>query len=360
MDTKYLVALNAHQKIGSQTLKKALAPFSSNPERLWRAGDDEIRKKLDERIASLIIEARNKYDPEDEIRKLEKFNVGYITYLDKSYPDLLSQVYDCPAVLYIKGNSDLLNSPMLGVVGSRKYSNYGKTFSYKLAKECAESGLTIISGLALGIDTYAHQAALDCGGKTVGVLGCGLDMIYPVSNFGLAKSILENDGAIISEFPIGVQPMKQNFPARNRIIAGLSSGVLVVEAAEKSGALITAYQAVEYNREVFALPGNIDCENSIGTNKLIQSGAKLVLSADDILVELNIAKKKSEHKVKAIIEESNDEKSIIDVLKKGDRLINDLVKECGLNIVAVNSALSILEMRGRVQNLGGGIYHILA
>lgn len=358
MDYKYLVALNCYPKIGSQTLKKILS-LCDDPKLLWQESESVLRAKLGDKLSSYVIEARAKYDPDAEIERLARYDVGYLTCFDSEYPGLLKQVYDCPAILYIKGDIEVLKSRMIGVVGSRKYSNYGKNFSYKLSGECAKAGLTIVSGLALGIDAFAHQAALDYGGKTVGVLGCGLDSIYPVSNYHLAKEIIETGGAIISEFPIGVGPMKQNFPARNRIIAGMSLGLLVIEAAIKSGALITAYQALEYNREVFALPGNIDSENSVGTNKLIQAGAKLVLSSEDIFEELNIEKKIATETAKSIFPESQDEQIIIEILRQADKSINDVVRESSLNVIAVNSALTILEMKGTVQNLGGGCYHFV-
>ncbi len=357
MDTKYLIALNCHHKIGGQTLKKILISYN-NPKTLWSDSKEHLVQKLGEKIASYIIEARSKYNPDDEIDKLTRFGVGYITIFDKNYPKLLKEVYDCPAVLYIKGDISILDTFSLGVVGSRKYTNYGKKFSYKLSKECADLGITIISGLALGVDSFAHQAALDVNGKTVGVLGCGLDSIYPVSNFHLGQEIIEKGGAIITEFPLGVPPMKQNFPARNRIIAGLSRGVLVIEAAERSGALITAYQALECSRDVFALPGNIDNENSIGTNKLIQEGAKLVLGVEDILKELNIEITQCRQKAKELIPESDDEKIIANILSNGDCLIDDLIRQSKLNIVAVNSVLTILEMKGMVVNSGGGFYKL--
>lgn len=357
MESKYLIALNRHPKIGGQTLKKILARFD-NPKELWSASSSKLLSKLGEKLAPLVVEARANHDPDAEISKLAEYDVGYITIFDKNYPKLLKEAYDCPAVLYIKGNIDVLDTISLGIVGSRKYTNYGKTFAYKLAKECAESGLTIVSGLALGIDAFAHQATVDVKGKTIGVLGCGLDSIYPVSNFHLGRSILENGGAIISEFPLGVPPMKQNFPARNRIIAGLSVGTLVIEAAERSGALITAYQALEYGREVFALPGNIDSENSVGTNKLIQEGAKLVMNSEDILRELNIEAKTSNKVAQDMMPETAEEKIVIEILRNKDCLIDEIILESKLNVTSVNSTLTILEMKGFVTNQGGGRYHL--
>ena len=355
MNSKYLLALNAHPKIGSQTLKKISSAYD-NADILWNTSESNLSCRLGEKIAKLIVEARTKYDPEEEIDKLARYGVGYITISDKNFPKALKEVYDCPVILYIKGDLEVLNSVMLGVVGSRKYSDYGKNYSYKIARECAEAGVTIVSGLALGIDAFAHQATVDCMGKTIGVLGCGLDAIYPISNFHLGQKIIQNGGAIISEFPIGTPPMKQNFPARNRIIAGLSAGVFVVEAAERSGALITAYQAIEYNRDVFALPGDINRETSAGTNKLLQEGAKLVTCSEDILIELNVKMRSSVKKILEIIPENDDEKKIIDLLRLDEMAVSEIIAKSGLNIVAVNTALTFLEMKGIVLNRGGGRY----
>ncbi|MCL5410350.1 MAG: DNA-processing protein DprA [Patescibacteria group bacterium] len=356
--SRYLLVLNAHEKIGSQTLKKALAPFEDNPEKLWKAGESEIRKKLDSKIAELIIEAKNQFTTEEEIEKLQKFNIGYITMYDKSYPKLLAEAPDGPAILYIKGNLSALKKPSIGVVGSRKFSHYGQKIAYQLSKSCSEAGLGIVSGLALGIDAVAHKAALDVGGITIGVLGCGLDRIYPASNLALGREIIEKNGAVISEFPPGTPPMKYNFPARNRIIAGLTLGTLVVEAAEQSGALITAYQALEYNREVFAVPGNIDSETSKGTNLLIQKGAKLVTKPEDILEEFNIEAKNIEQKNREFLPENENEKIILNILSSEERLVDDIIAESKLNIITVNTVLTLMEMKGIVDNIGGGRYKL--
>lgn len=358
MQTKYLLALNAHEKIGSQTLKKALAPFGDNPEKLWKAGNSDLRRKMDPKIAELIIEAKNLFNPETEIEKLQKFNIGYMTMYDKEYPKLLAEVPDGPVILYIRGSMKALKIPSIAVVGSRKFTHYGQKVAYQLSKSCSEAGLGIVSGLALGIDAVAHKAALDAGGITIGVLGCGLDRIYPASNLSLAREIIEKNGAVISEFPPGTPPMKYNFPTRNRIIAGLSLGTLVVEAAEQSGALITAYQALEYNREVFAVPGNVDSEMSKGTNLLIQKGAKLITKPEDILEEFNIEAKKTEEKSREILPENENEKAILEILSSGEKLVDTIVSTSKLNIISVNTALTIMEMKGTVENIGGGRYKI--
>lgn len=350
---KYLLALNTHPKIGSQTVKKLLHHFNS-PDKIWSASFSQIEQKIDLKTASYVKEVKENTNPELVVDNLRKYNIGYLTFKDKNYPKLLKEIPDCPAILYIKGNLLALTNNPIGVVGSRKYSSYGQRHAYSFSKELASSGFSIISGLALGIDAFAHRAALDVGGLTVGVLGCGLDRIYPISNYNLAKDILDHNGAIISEFPLGTPPLKQNFPARNRIIAGLSLGTIVIEAAEKSGALITAYEALDYNREIFALPGNIDSINSVGTNKLIQSGAKLVLSPLDVISELNIEVKQNIRKAKEDFAKTEEEIKILSALESGEKSIDEIIEITKLNVNIVNSALTLLEIKGQISNLGGG------
>jgi len=358
MKTEYLLVLNAHEKIGSQTIKKALASFEDDVEGLFSAGNAELSQRLGQKIADLIIEARSQYTVEGEIDKLQKLNIGYMTMYDKNYPPLLKETPDCPAILYIRGNIEALKMPGVAVVGSRKFTQYGKKVAYNLSKNMADAGLSIISGLALGIDAVAHKAALDAGGITIGALGCGLDKIYPATNFALGREILEKRGAVVSEFPPGTPPLVHHFPQRNRIIAGLSLGTLVVEAAEESGALITAYCALDYNREVFAVPGNIDSDTSKGANILIQKGAKMVTKAEDIFEEFDIKVKKAEQKSKEMFPESEEEKKITKCLKSGDKSIDEIIVESKINVVALSSAISMMEMKGMVENLGGGRFKL--
>jgi DNA processing protein len=358
LDSKYLLALNAHPKIGGQTIKKILSVFP-DARLAWSVDKSDLVARLGEKLADLVVEAKKLTDPDREIEKLANLGIGYITIYDKKYPKLLSQIYDSPAVLYVKGEINVLNSVSLAIVGSRKYSDYGKSACYDLAKDCAQNNLTIVSGLALGIDTFAHQAAVDCQKPTIAVLGCGVDQVYPASNNFLAKKILEFGGAIISEFPPGTAPFKQNFPARNRIIAGLSSGVLVIEAAESSGALITAYQGLEYNREIFAVPGNINSPTSAGTNKLIKEGAVLVSNANDILVALNL-ESNSDGSKQVFCPEGEHEIKVCEILSKGIRTVDEIIKESNLNVISLSTALTMLEMKNIVQNVGSGQYRLIA
>ena len=213
-------------------------------------------------------------------------NVIKLAQDDKYYPNKLKLIYDPPELLYCLGDIRLLNEPSIAIVGTRNASNYGKRIAYNLSQELSKRGVTIISGLASGIDSYAHEGAFKNVGKTIAVLGSGIDIIYPKENEDLYKSIIKNGGLIVSEFPLGTKPEKDNFPKRNRIISGLSDGVVVVEAKKKSGALITADLALEQGRSVFAVPGNIDSQNSEGTNNLIKEGAVPVTSYLDILIAI--------------------------------------------------------------------------
>ncbi|MFA5927625.1 MAG: DNA-processing protein DprA [Patescibacteria group bacterium] len=355
----YILALNAHPKIGGQTIKKVLAVFS-DPKHLWSAIEGEIRSSLEPRVAELVLSARKTYSPEGEQEKIKRLDLGCVTIDDKQYPSLLAEIPDAPAILYIKGDASAIKKPGIAIVGSRKFTSYGKWVAKKFSTECADNGIVVVSGLALGIDGEAHRAVLDAGGVTIGVLACGLDRIYPSSHIELAREIIERGGAIVSEYSPGTEAFKQNFPARNRIIAGLTLGTLVVEAGEGSGSLITAGCALDYNREVFAVPGGIDSHSSVGTNVLIQKGAKLVMTIYDILDELPIKLKRTEEKARETIPQSEDEQKIMSVLEGGEMLVDTIIKESQLNVISVNCALTMMEMKGMIQNIGGGRYRKIA
>lgn len=214
-----------------------------------------------------------------------KNSIDIISIQDEEYPEILKNIYDPPLYLYIRGNKKILKENSIAIVGCRECTQYGKKVAWELAYNIAKQNINIVSGLAKGIDGVAHKSAVVANGRTIAVLGNGLDIIYPSENIMLATEILKSGGAIISEYPLGERPQKQNFPERNRIVSGISKGIIVVEAKEKSGALITADFALEQGRDVFAVPGNINQETSIGTNKLIKQGANLITSYKDILEE---------------------------------------------------------------------------
>lgn len=320
-----------------------------------------IAAGIEEKLAEEFVAARSGVNPDALMQKLETENIKIITINDLAYPKLLKQIYDPPVLLYLKGELKPEDEFSLGVVGSRKFTFYGKQATEKIVADIVRFGLAIVSGLALGIDALAHSKAVDTGGRTIAVLGSGLDKqsIYPADNRYIADKIISSGGAIISEFPPGSQPLKHHFPQRNRIIAGLSLGVLVVEAAEKSGALITARHALEQNREVFAVPGNIYSPVSVGPNRLIQMGAKAVTCAKDIIDTLDLADAAVQIEVKKIIPESEEEKIVCSYLTHDPIYIDELIHLTNLDINIMNSTLAIMELKGMVRNIGGMRYVII-
>ncbi len=362
-DSKYWIAFSQFAKIGPNRFKKLYTYFPSLKE-AWQASLLELQRSgLEENIAQELIIKRQEIDPDIELEKLQKENIQAVTILDENYPKILQEIFNPPALLYIKGDIKNLNNKFnLAIVGTRKISTYGQRVTPEIVKPLVQNGFAIVSGLALGIDALAHQSALEAQGKTIAVLGSGLDKksIYPYSNRYLAQNILENQGTIISEFPIGTLPLKHNFPTRNRIIAGLSLGTLVIEAAESSGALITAYCSLEQNREVFAVPGPLYNRQSLGTNKLIQKGAKLVTSHHDILEELNLQEIKNYITNQKILPETDEEKKIIEYLNQEPTHVDQIIKKSELPTSQVVSTLSLMEMKGLIKNLGGQNYILLS
>jgi len=276
---------------------------------------------------------------------------------NENYPKPLKEIKDAPKVLYCIGSLPKNDEKNFAIVGTRRFSPYGKQVTLEIAGDLAEAGLTIVSGLAPGIDTFAHQATLERKGKTIAVLGTGLDekSIYPKENIKLAKKIVETGGCLISEYPIGTSGTHFTFPQRNRIVSGLSLGVLVVEAKQKSGALITANLAFEQKRKVFAVPGPIHSLNSKGCHYLIKKGAKLVESANDILKELNL--NLLIYEINRIAGGENEQENLIlDTLKEEALYIDKIIERTKLSAANVAGSLAILEIKGKVRNLGGNIY----
>lgn len=355
---KYWVAFSQFAKIGPVRFKK-IYDYFSNMEEAWSASAEELKETgLDDGIIEEIIAKRPDINPDQEWEKLEKEKIKVVTILDEDYPKLLKEIYKPPAMLYYKGDFLANNDFALAVVGTRKISAYGEQAASDLVRDLVKNGLTIISGLALGVDAIAHRTTVENGGKTIAVLGSGLsdNYIYPVSNRRLASQIVDNGGAVISEFPLTMLPLKYNFPIRNRIVAGLSLGTLVIEAGLESGALITARYALEQNREVFAVPGNIFSPNAAGPNNLIKMGAKIVTNANDILETLNLSQVASYIETKKIIPESKEEEILLNFLTKEPTHIDKLVNLSGLGAAAANSTLLMMEIKGKVKNMGGANY----
>lgn len=357
-ELKYWIAFSQIYRIGGKRFQLLRNHFPSL-ETAWNGTRAEfIDAGLDEKTVEEIFAQKIHVDPDAELEKLEKENVRVVTVDDPDYPKLLKQTYFPPFLLYYRGDLKNLHEQALAVVGTRKISNYGKLITPEIVQELAAQGLIIVSGLALGVDSLAHLTAIENHQTTVAVLGSGLDWqnIYPSSNRTLAKQILENNGLIISEFPIGMMPLKHNFPARNRIISGLSLGTLVIEAGESSGALITAQFALEQNREVFAVPGAISYPMSVGTNALIKRGAKLVQSAQDVFDELNLKQlilfKAAEESIPA----SPEEATVLKHLQNEPLHINEIIKLSNLTAAEVSATLIMLEMKGRIRNVGSMTY----
>ncbi len=280
---KYWIWLSCIKGIGS-IRKQILLNRYKTPEKIYTLKKEEIIqiKGFNEILAENIICKENKENIEKQIEFLHKENVKIITIEDEKYPKLLKTIYDYPVSIYVKGNENILNIPAIGIVGCRKCSSYGERVAQYFAYNLAKKSINIISGLAKGIDSQSHIGAIKAKGITIGVIGSGLDMVYPKENQYLYDKIIKENGAIISEYPLGTKPEKMNFPARNRIISGMSKGIIVIEAKKKSGTLITVDFALEQGRDVYVVPGNIDEMNSVGTNDLIKQGAQMVTTYKDI------------------------------------------------------------------------------
>lgn len=351
----YFVALNLAPGIGSARLKILLKHFKK-AEKVWQTESRILREILGESVFQKFENFRQKTAPKEKVAEIEGKGIKIITISERAYPKRLKQIFDPPAVLYIKGSLEA-DELALAVVGSRKITAYGKEVTKLLVSQLADANFTIVSGLARGVDSLAHQTALEVGLRTIAVLGCGVDIVYPPENKKLALEI-ERNGALVAEVPPGTPPSRGYFPARNRIISGLSLGVLVTEAGTESGSLITASQALEQNREVFAVPGPIYSQLSKGPSELIKQGAKLVTSAKDILDELNFDTDFKEQKAKLIRGENEQENLIIGLLSNEIKHIDQLSRETKMPTSEVGSLLLSLELRGFVKNLGGGNYSL--
>lgn len=329
-----------------------LKKYFKSAKKAYLANHSELEKVLGFVLSKKFVEFRRKFNFNKESEILKKNAVTVLTVDSKDYPVSLKNISDPPICLYIKGNSALLNSVpgdfFFSIVGTRKPTSYGRQITYKFARELTEAGFIIVSGMAMGVDTIAHQATLDTGGKTIAVLGCGVNIIYPPSNWQLYKSIIKTGGSVISEFPPNQYVLKGLFISRNRIISGLSRGVLVSEGGKFSGALITAKFAGIQGKDVFAVPSPISSEMAPAPNLLIKQGAKMVTSTQDILDEfgINITPKKSKDIRKNL---SDSEKLIFDILIKSPKSIDEIANETVKMIPEILNTISVLEINGIVE-----------
>jgi len=362
-DVSNWIALNMIPGVGGATFRR-LVDFFGSPGVALKASLQDLNRirGLTPAVCQYIVDHRDNLPVERELEIVHRRGCKIITIQDESYPANLKAIYDPPQLLYVKGDLLPSDSVAISVVGTRSASPYGKMAAEQLSNQLAAGGVTVISGMAYGIDTAAHTGALNGGGRTIAVMGNGLDVIYPARNLKLLEKIVDS-GAAVSEFPMGMKPLRNNFPRRNRVVSGLSLGTLVVEAPKRSGALITADYALNQGREVFAVPGQIFSEMSGGTHDLIKQGAKLVESVDDILEELPphepqpVTKEDIE-----IVEErmelqlSEDEKAVWKAVGSSAIHIDDISRKAALPAYKVSASLVMLELKGLVQQSAGKMF----
>lgn len=362
-DNEYWIALSGVKGLGNISYKKLISLYS-NPKNVFSVPYKDLLKieGLKPGVAEQIHNFNDWETAKDEADKLKKMGLELLVLSDSDYPKALYNTYNPPPYLYIRGSLTMQDSRAIAIVGSRTPDAYGKKVTEQIAAELARNGFTIVSGFARGIDTLAHRACLQAGGRSIAVLGSGIDLVYPPENNKLYKEISQN-GAVVSEFRIGTEPDATNFPRRNRIISGLALGVLVVQATEKSGSLITADFALEQNREVFAIPGNIASKLSKGTNKLIKSGAKLVSDVDDILLEIDgIMGRNKKPQPPAMInidELESTERLIYEILSTDQLHIDQIIKQSKLDSSEVLTNLLSLEIKGLVSQQPGKYFQVI-
>ncbi len=342
---RYWLGFNLVRGIGPVRLRALLETFG-DIQTAWNAPEYALREmRLEQRALENLLKARAQVDLDELLRRVEHAVAYVLTWESADYPVLLRQIPDAPPVLFVRGALTSSDEWAVALVGTRKATVYGREVAHRLAGELAQNGITIISGLARGIDAIAHRAALEAGGRTIAVLGCGVDHIYPADHRDLAEAIIAN-GALVSDYPLGTQPESANFPARNRIISGLSLGVLVVEAGLKSGALITADFAADHGREVFAVPGSILSPASEGCNRLLRDGAAIVTTAQDVLETLQLGLLPEKQAAREILPDNPLEAAILKQLSAEPCHLDALVRDLALPVATVSSTLVMMELKG--------------
>jgi DNA processing protein len=356
--TEACIVLNMLPTIGPVRLRRLLEVFSE-PQQVLTARRNDLRQVegIGNEVADQISKWETIVDLDAELKRIREFGAKVITQQSASYPKSLREIHSPPIVLYVWGELQERDNHGIGIIGARRTTHYGTDSAKKLAYQLAYAGLTVVSGLARGIDTAAHQGALAAKGRTIAVIGSGLSKLYPPENQALAEKIRSGHGAVVSEFSMEIEPDRQTFPMRNRIISGWSHGILVVEAGLNSGALITAAQALEQGRSVYAVPGHINAPSAMGSNRLIQQGAKLVMDASDILDDLQILLPKAKALPQAAARElpplSDEEQRVYDSIDAAETAIDKIASRSGLASASVSSALLRLELKRLVKQLPG-------
>ena len=354
-DIHYYLGFNLVNGVGPARLDRLVAYFGSLAEAWSAPAGDLALAGLDRRTIETLVNVRDKRDLVAEYDRISAGGVRLISRDDPAYPSLLRDVVGGPPLLYVRGTLTENDRWAVAVVGTRQASSYGRDVTRKLVADLVAAGVTIVSGLALGIDAVAHDAALAAGGRTLAVLGSGVDQIYPAANRRLGEALI-NQGALISEYPVGTLPVGANFPARNRIVSGLALGVLVVEAPTRSGALITVNFALEQGRDVFAVPGSIFSPRSEGTHHLIRDGAMLVTRAEDILEALNMQHAVEQQAIAAVVPETAEEITLLRLVEAEPRHIDAISRDSTLDHTTVSATLAMLELKGLVKQVGGMQY----
>lgn len=355
-DLKYWAAFSRVPGLGPVRIGRLQSHFGTL-ENAWAASKHKLQDcGMDSRTVEAITESRTEIDPDSEMERMAEAGVDAVTWSDPRYPPRLKETADPPPVLFLKGEILPEDEKAVAVVGTRKATAYGKEAAQSLTAELVRQGVTIISGLARGIDAVAHRTALEASGRTIAVFGCGLDTVYPPEHKKLAEDITQS-GALISEHPIGEGPKAGHFPQRNRIISGMSLGVLVVEAPSQSGALWTVRHALEQNRDVFCVPGSIFSPSSKATNALIQEGAKLVASCEDILEELNLNVVSHQLEMRQVLQpEDGTEAALLGHVGYEPVHIDEIRRNAQLPISEVSSSLAMMELKGLVRQVGSMHY----
>ena len=351
----FWVALNLVKGIGPARFRLLLDHFG-DPKCAWQAPPRELRAAgLSEKVTENLIQVRSNEDIYAIWDRLAAENITLLTWLDDNYPRRLKEIDQPPPVLYVRGEVTPADEWAVAVVGTRRITSYGRQVAEEVAVFLAGQGVTVVSGLARGVDSAAHRAALNAGGRSIAVLGSGVDRIYPPENRKLAKAMI-NHGALISDYPLGTQPEGINFPPRNRIISGLSLAVVIVEAGIKSGALITAEFAAEQGREVFAVPGAINAPQSMGANRLVQQGAHPLLCPEDLVEALDLEMIMQHKKARQVLPGDATEAALYSVLGQQPMHIDEISRKCDMPIEQVSAALALMELKGLVRQVGGMQY----
>jgi DNA processing protein len=351
----YWVGFNHVKGIGPVRFQ-ALIDVFGDAQSAWHAPVDALRHTgLNSRIIEELIATRSRLSLEKLWQQIASQDIRVLTWNDSEYPRLLKEIQQPPPVLYLRGCLTPEDECAVSIVGTRRVTPYGRQVAERVARVLAQNGVTVVSGLARGVDSIAHQAALDAGGRTIAVFGCGVEQVYPPEHRRLAEQILQN-GALISDYPPGTPPEANNFPPRNRIISGLALAVVVVEAGQTSGALITTRFAADQGREVFAVPGSIFAPACQGTNRLIRDGATPLLQPEDVLEVLNMEQMAAHRAARTVLPADSTEAQILALLSHEPTHVDEIQARCGLPIERVSATLVLMELKGLVQQTGGMNY----